>query len=118
MKSCLNTDVLKELLEMDRENESKGEFLREVTDLFMRTAGPLHEKLITAVKKKDVNLTRHLAHKLKGVTANIGAHILEASCGEIERQAADGYLPQLETVEALGSELSNATHALQVFQNS
>lgn len=82
-------------------------------DADMRLAG-----MKTALGENDAIELRHLAHSLKGSSANLGARNVASLCQEVEFLAADRRLAGMQQrLDVLGEEVDQASRALNQFLN-
>jgi len=81
-----------------REEKLKEDFgddmdtIRELTGIFVTTAGNNIEALSAAVSEKNSDEVKNIAHTLKGSALNIGAVSLPEACLRLEQLCADGNL--------------------------
>ncbi|HET7476159.1 MAG TPA: Hpt domain-containing protein [Dermatophilaceae bacterium] len=75
--------------------DSSGEFLRNLADVYRRQAAALVADMRDAARSGDLGGLSRAAHSLKGSSANVGGTRLAAMCAELERW--DGAGPGLDT---------------------
>jgi signal transduction histidine kinase/HPt (histidine-containing phosphotransfer) domain-containing protein len=76
--------TIEEILFLDRPEEVKGSFLIELIGIFKESAPDSIAKIRTALKTNDRRIIEHHAHKLKGISRNIGAKKLAKISAVIE----------------------------------
>src|SRR5205823_2188603 len=67
-------------------------FQAEVIDLFLAESRPQLRQLQEALARGDATALRQVAHALKGICAQVGAHRLQSLCEQIEGVARSGPL--------------------------
>lgn len=67
----------------------KGAFLDELIDLFVSSTPPVLEGLISAIEVHSIGESVALAHKLKGISSNVGISCLVAMLERVEVFFAD-----------------------------
>ncbi len=92
----LDSAVINNLLMI--EQESAPGFLAELVDLFVSTLPAEIESLRQAVSDRNAEKIAHLAHKLKGNSANIGVRSLAATFSRIESQGRFGLTPEIDAL--------------------
>lgn len=88
MDPVIDMDTIKSLQNLGSE-EDPNDFLRELIDTFFKSAPSIINDLILAIRKKEMKSVNHLAHKLKGMSYNLGAKRLGLLCQEIEHQSTE-----------------------------
>lgn len=80
---------------LDRVQDDK-ELLFELFDIFEQDFQVKRKDLEKAIASKDVEAVQNLAHSLKGASANISAHRIQALCLFMEKTASEGSLEGIE----------------------
>ncbi|GAB4296420.1 MAG: hypothetical protein Fur0025_33960 [Oscillatoriaceae cyanobacterium] len=92
VRSSLKLPIGKELFDPERLADicdGDAEFEREVVQMFLEDAIAHFEAALLAVKAGDLPHLSREAHYLKGSSANMGAHSLEAIAIDLEMQAGE-----------------------------
>lgn len=95
-----------------RMREKKPEFLRALFDNFLAEEPKRLAAMQAAVAAGDLEMTRYLAHSLKGAAAALGMEPLRDACRELEFAARDGQLPA-ELIAAIGTRLEDVFAAMR-----
>jgi HPt (histidine-containing phosphotransfer) domain-containing protein len=87
-------------------------------EIFVRTAPEMLRELEAAVAANDAGRLVGAAHKLGGMSANIGARQLSARCARLQRAAASGSVPNdaADNVGAMVQEYEEAVIALKAWR--
>ncbi|MEM9162844.1 MAG: Hpt domain-containing protein [Cyanobacteria bacterium P01_F01_bin.4] len=92
---------------------SDPEFEQELLGLFVTDIEDSLLRLVAAVATQDTSTVEHLAHYIKGASANVGANALAEAAGQLEQQAQQGNLEQAASaVEALKVRTQEVKHAI------
>lgn len=111
--AVLDRDVLANL--RDLPGEGDDDLLGELIDLFGQDAPPRMAQLRVALQLGDAKRVMHVAHSLKGSSANLGASCMAGICDRLEQQGRAANLDggtQLQ--RELEREYSRVMLALQV----
>jgi HPt (histidine-containing phosphotransfer) domain-containing protein len=100
---------LKEAL--DRVQEDRG-LLMELFDIFQDDFVEKRKNLEGAIRTKDFEQIKSIAHSLKGASGNISAKLIHAACLEIEQK---GKSQDLNSMDGLIKNLDSHFFALQAF---
>lgn len=73
---------------MDRVQEDK-DLLKELLDIFVEDFEQKRVKLSEAVKTRDFETIKSIAHSVKGASGNISAKFLRAVCAQLELQGKE-----------------------------
>jgi signal transduction histidine kinase/HPt (histidine-containing phosphotransfer) domain-containing protein len=92
---------------------SDGGFLRELVSTYSTDTPEIFGNLLLAVSRKDDRQIRHFAHKLKGISRNLGAARVSSICAEIEDQALQNIHPSERELVMLKHELQHAQEELK-----
>jgi len=85
--------------------EGDRDLLEEIARLFQSECPRMVAEIREALKARDARLLEHLAHTLKGSSANVGGCLVAQAAAELEMQARSGDLgPANEQVERLAGE--------------
>ncbi|MEM8810174.1 MAG: Hpt domain-containing protein [Cyanobacteria bacterium P01_G01_bin.38] len=91
------------------------EFEQELLGLFVTDVEDSLLRLVAAVTALDTVTVEHLAHYIKGASANVGANALAEAAEQLEQQARQSNLAQAEpAVEALKVRAQEVKHAIEV----
>jgi HPt (histidine-containing phosphotransfer) domain-containing protein len=107
MDQLLNLETVQEIRELGI-LRPKGNFAHDLYNLFDEQSDKINKDLAAAVTSLDLNRVRHLAHSLKGTSANIGALALSRCAEEIENLLQDSHC----NIDAL----TNAVHKLPLLR--
>ncbi len=102
--SALNLPIVQELFDPERLADicdGDAEFEREVVQMFLEDAIAHFEAALVAVNAGDFPRLSREAHYLKGASANMGAHSLEAIAIDLEMQSGENGSYCQETVISL-----------------
>ena len=114
----LDASVLDNMRGLQRKGAS---VLSQVVGAYLNGSPPLLDKLRKSVECNDCDELHQAAHALKSGSANVGARCLAELCGEVEKGAREGLVPdaaeQLAQIEvefqrvqvALAAELEGET---------
>ena len=86
--NLLSRKVIEEMLSLDRPSDASGSFFAEMVQVFSQSGPDIITQMAAAFTSRDHAAVRHLAHKLKGMAATVGARILAGHCEIIEEKAA------------------------------
>ena len=85
--------------------EGDRDLLEEIARLFQSECPRMVAEIREALKARDARLLEHLAHTLKGSSANVGGCLVAQAAGELEMQARSGDLgPANEQAKRLAGE--------------
>jgi HPt (histidine-containing phosphotransfer) domain-containing protein len=106
----LDEAVLTALRELRREGQP--DVLAMVIRLFQESASAILDDMTDAAAHDDAVLLLSASHKLRGISANVGARLLAGRCRQIEASARRGIVPDYAAaqVEAIALEYER-THA-------
>lgn len=83
---------------------AKPEHVAELIDIFLIEMPRMLNTLKMAIQEADAALLQLMAHRLKGSSANVGAHVLSGLCEQLEQHGvagtttgADAWLKKIET---------------------
>src|SRR5947207_15488986 len=87
----------------DLQREGRPDVLTIVVALFQESAPAILNHLIAAAAGDDPALLLSASHKLRGISANVGARLLSGRCRQLEAAARMGALPDnaIAQVEAI-----------------
>jgi HPt (histidine-containing phosphotransfer) domain-containing protein len=99
----------------DLQREGRPDVLTMVVSLFRESAPAILKQLETAAGGADVAVLLEAAHKLRGISANVGARLLVSRCRELESAARLGSVPAtaIADVQAITREYQRTDAALQ-----
>jgi HPt (histidine-containing phosphotransfer) domain-containing protein len=108
----LDEAVLTALRELRREGQP--DVLAMVIRLFRESGPTILSDMTAAVASDDAVLLLSASHKLRGISANVGARLLAGRCRQIEASARMGIVPDnaAAQVEAIALEYERAQAAL------
>src|ERR1044071_6510791 len=108
----LDEAVLTALRELRREGQP--DVLAMVIRLFQESASAILDDMTAAAAHDDAVLLLSASHKLRGISANVGARLLAGRCRQIEASARMGIVPDnaAAQVEAIALEYERAQAAL------
>lgn len=106
----LDPEIVETLRSLDN---FKGTFLNELIDLFIGDARPVLLRLNISMEVNSVALTKRMAHKMKGMAANLGAQRFVRVLQHIENSFEDFSAEErAEIPKVLERELERAIEAL------
>jgi two-component system sensor histidine kinase/response regulator len=109
--ACIDEAVLRRLAELG--GDDPDGLLRKVIGAFLLDAPRRMRALGEALKQGDPRALHQAAHALKSAAANLGAHALAQTCGQLEELGRQGNLAAArELVDQLEGELGRASVAL------
>lgn len=96
----------------------QGTAARLVT-LFVRAAPEMLQELREALVARDADRLAHASHKLRGMSANVGARQLSVHCKGLSGAARAGTVPDdaVHQVAAIAREYEQAAAALRAWSN-
>lgn len=110
----IDDEKIAELRELG--GDEAEEMLSELVTLFLEDSETIMQSILDALQKSDVSAVHKEAHKMKGVSLNIGANALGELCRKIELAASNGELERAtafrEELEKLYSESRQAFERL------
>jgi HPt (histidine-containing phosphotransfer) domain-containing protein len=108
----LDEAVLTALRELRREGQP--DVLAMVIRLFRESGPTILKEMTDAAANDDAVLLLSASHKLRGISANVGARLLAGRCRQIEASARMGIVPDSAAaqVEAIALEYERAQAAL------
>ncbi|WP_456373661.1 EAL domain-containing protein [Thiolapillus sp.] len=110
--SVIDDDALEQLRQLGK--SSGRDVLGKVVEHFLRQAPGELADLDHALKEKDAEKLRRVAHGLKSASANLGAQAFSADCAQLEALAREGKLDVAqESLYALKSGLPGVLAALR-----
>ena len=95
---------------LERVQDDK-ELLLELLDIFQQDFVGKRDALTEALKQKDVQKVKELAHSIKGASGNISAKPIHALCLKMEQIAREG---DITKIEPLLGELDQQFESLKV----
>ena len=111
--AVLDQDILANLRGLPGDGDD--DLLAELIDLFLRDTPPRLLQLGRALLDGDAKAASHIAHSLKGSSANLGARGMAQLCNEIELQGRAGELHDTtELHTALEREFARVFRALEL----
>lgn len=119
----MSTDKQKESLYWDIEillsrHEIANGFLPLLIETFATEAPLLIKKMQIAVEAEDRNMLKQFCHKLKGMSANIGAIHLSKLCREIEEREYENDLSTIKsTINKIGDVFEQTLKEYKETQN-
>jgi HPt (histidine-containing phosphotransfer) domain-containing protein len=98
----------------DLRREGQPDVLTMLVGFFQDSAPAILKDLETAAAGNDAAVLSSVSHKLRGLSANVGARLLAARCTQLEATARMGSVPAngLTEVEAIAQEYQRAIAAL------
>jgi signal transduction histidine kinase/HPt (histidine-containing phosphotransfer) domain-containing protein len=87
--SYLDSQVLNELRALGT-NEEPRDFLTELIDIYLESVPEVLQAILSAINSNNGARLRSSAHRLKGLSANLGAHTLVAVCETLEQMGSEG----------------------------
>ena len=88
----IDTQILQNLKKLD--SSQPACFINEIIDMFIELTPPLLSDLRNSWESGKTERVGKLAHKLRGSSANLGAHSMERICALLEKQnGKGGYSP-------------------------
>ena len=99
----------------DLQREGRPDVLTIVVALFQESAPAILNQLIAAAAGDDPALLLSASHKLRGISANVGARLLSGRCKQLEAAARMGAVPDnaIAQVEAISREYERTEAALK-----
>ncbi|MES2746400.1 MAG: Hpt domain-containing protein [Bdellovibrionota bacterium] len=94
----LNSEALQILRSLDN---FQGKFLNELIEIFERDSPAVYDRLVLAIEKNTVTDAMRLAHKLKGMGANLGTERLSRVLEQIELDFTSFDEPTRKTLPTL-----------------
>ena len=99
---------------LDLNLEEGKEFANELFTLFLDLGPSVYDQIRSAAAENNAQLTSKLAHKLRGMTLNLGAFDIAKICEKIELQFADlKYEKMADDLQNLDSEFKRLMSYLQ-----
>jgi HPt (histidine-containing phosphotransfer) domain-containing protein len=101
----------------DLQREGRPDVLTIVVALFQESAPAILNQLIAAAAGDDPALLLSASHKLRGISANVGARLLSGRCRQLEAAARMGAVPDnaIAQVEAIAREYERTEAALKTW---
>jgi CheY-like chemotaxis protein/HPt (histidine-containing phosphotransfer) domain-containing protein len=94
--------------------EQDVDFARDVIKDFLHSAAVIIMAARRAAESNDANSLKEEAHKLKGVSSNIGAVNMSRLCGELEQSAMAGSIAEaIELIDLLEQEFFHTREQLE-----
>lgn len=78
-----------------------GEFFAEISGIFMKEAPTTFRALRAAAEQGDCEKVKKLAHRLKGMSMNLGAHGLTSICSKMETMGLE------QNISAIAQEIAH-----------
>ncbi|MEO0456232.1 MAG: Hpt domain-containing protein [Cyanobacteria bacterium P01_A01_bin.114] len=92
-----------------------AEFEQELLGLFIGDVEDSLIQLVEAADRADVSKVEHLAHYIKGASANVGATALAHVAGQLEQEAQKSKLNQASSlIETLKVRCQETKHAIEI----
>ncbi|MEO1400851.1 MAG: Hpt domain-containing protein [Cyanobacteria bacterium J06635_1] len=89
------------------------EFEQELLGLFVTDIEDSLFRLVEAMDAQDAPTVEHLAHYIKGASANVGANALAEIAGQLEQHAQQSTLEQATpAIEVLKARCQEVKHAI------
>jgi CheY-like chemotaxis protein len=92
----LDEGVLNALRDLNEQNEP--DFLDGIIDTYLELVPSIVAEIRVAVERKEVRSVKHLAHRLRGMSGNLGAVQLVNKCEELEKMGREGRLDGMDFV--------------------
>jgi HPt (histidine-containing phosphotransfer) domain-containing protein len=101
----------------DLRREGRPDVLSMVVRLFLDSAPSILKELEAAAAGTDAAMLLSISHKMRGISANVGARLLAARCTQLEAAARMGSVPEnaAAEVEAIAREYRRADAALMTW---
>lgn len=93
--SSLDGQALARVREMQREGQP--DILTKLIDLYLSTSPALIVDLESGMQSKNARMIEHSAHTLKSSSANLGALQFAELCAEVEVNAREGHLDNIDS---------------------
>ena len=108
----LDEAVLMALRELQRDGQP--DVVTIVVSLFEQSVPEILSELVAAAASEDVALLQSATHKLRGISANVGARLLSGRCRQLEATARMGSIPEnaASQIDAITREYERAKAAL------
>ncbi len=90
----LDSSILNDLRALNEEGEE--DFLNELIDTYLSVSPKILDELGTAIESKRATAIAHLAHRLKGMSYNLGAKTVAKWCDALETKGREGKVGDLE----------------------
>jgi len=110
-QSIVDEGVLNNLKSLE-EPEDKGKFFNGLIDTFIENTPPLIESLRKAFDENNIKEVLYYSHRLKGVSANIGASKMQDIFEVIEEESRANYFAR-EALTGLEEEYKNVKNELE-----
>jgi HPt (histidine-containing phosphotransfer) domain-containing protein len=110
-QSIVDEAVLNNLKSLE-EPEDKGKFFNGLIDTFIENTPPLMESLKKAFEDNNIKEVLYYSHRLKGVSANIGASKMQDIFEVIEEESRANYFAR-EALTGLDEEYKNVKQELE-----
>jgi HPt (histidine-containing phosphotransfer) domain-containing protein len=110
-QSIIDEAVLNNLKSLE-EPEDKGKFFNGLIDTFIENTPPLMESLKKAFDDNNIKEVLYYSHRLKGVSANIGASKMQDIFEVIEEESRANYFAR-EALTGLEEEYMNVKNELE-----
>jgi two-component system, sensor histidine kinase and response regulator len=101
----LSSDTLNTLRNLKQEGEP--DFLNELIDTYSRLAPSILSDLEKAVASRDSGRIKHLAHRLKGMSGNIGALSMQSLCERMQDSPLQDPVTLLRSIQRQFEETKN-----------